>query len=102
MRAKPVSEETGGDGEVNDFAVHLLDLHPSKPTGEDVLSQLGAEPALDPRPSVAWRALLLLCHGSCSFPFFWFAPLRTARLIHEQSTRSTRTVMTVPMTCLEP
>jgi len=42
MRAEPVPEEAGRHGETNDLVVHLLDLDPPKPTGEDVLSQLSA------------------------------------------------------------
>ena len=42
MRAEPVPEEAGRHREVDDLVVHLLDLHPPKPTGEDVLSQLSA------------------------------------------------------------
>jgi hypothetical protein len=42
MRAEPVPEEAGRHGETNDLVVHLLDLDPSKPTCEDVLSQLSA------------------------------------------------------------
>ena len=94
MRPEPVAEEARRHGEVDDLVIHLVKLHPSEPTGEDVFSQFRAEPALDFCPSIAWRALLL-CHGSCSFPFVSFAPLRTARLILEQSTGSTRTAMTV-------
>src|SRR5215813_156469 len=96
VRPEPIAEEACGHGKVDDLLVHLVKLHPSEPTGEDVFSQFCAEPALDFCPSLAWRALLLLCHGSCSFPFVSFAPLRTARLTLEQSTGSTRTAMTVP------
>jgi hypothetical protein len=42
VRTQPVPEEAGRNGEVNDLVVHLLDLDPPKPTGEDVLTQLSA------------------------------------------------------------
>jgi hypothetical protein len=42
MRAEPVPEEACRHGEMHDLVVHLLDLDPSKPTGEDVFSQLSA------------------------------------------------------------
>jgi hypothetical protein len=42
MRAEPVPEEASGHGEMHDLVVHLLDLDPPKPTGEDVFSQLSA------------------------------------------------------------
>jgi hypothetical protein len=42
MRAEPVPEEACRHREVDDLLVHPLDLHPSKPTGEDVLSQFSA------------------------------------------------------------
>jgi hypothetical protein len=42
MRAEPVPEEACRHREVHDLVVHLLDLDPSKPTGEDVFSQLSA------------------------------------------------------------
>jgi hypothetical protein len=42
VSAEPVPEEAGGHGEMNDLVVHLLKLNASKPTGEDILSQLAA------------------------------------------------------------
>ncbi len=42
MRTEPVAEEASCHGEMDDFAVHLLDLDPPEPTGENVLSKLSA------------------------------------------------------------
>jgi hypothetical protein len=38
MRAEPVPQEAGRNGEMNDLAVHLFDLDTPKPTGKYVLS----------------------------------------------------------------
>ncbi len=42
VRPEPVPEEACRHGEVDDVLVHLLELHPSEPTGKDVLSQFRA------------------------------------------------------------
>jgi hypothetical protein len=77
---------------MDDAAVHLFDLHAPKPAGVDVFAQFAAQPRFYPRPSAAWRALLLLlglcvwspclclCHGVVLSYSFFVAPLRTARI----------------------
>jgi hypothetical protein len=42
MRSQPIPEEAGRHGKMHDPVIHLLDLDPPKPTGEDILAQLSA------------------------------------------------------------
>ncbi len=42
VRAEPVAEEASRHGEMDDLAVHLVDLDSPEPTGKYVLSQLSA------------------------------------------------------------
>jgi hypothetical protein len=42
VRAEPVAQEASRHGEMDDLAIHLIDLDPPEPTGKNVFSKLSA------------------------------------------------------------
>ena len=78
VRTEPVPKEAGRHGKTNDLVVHLLELDPPEPTGENILSH-SARNRLLTLAQASLGAHCSCCATVLLFPLFSFAPLRTAR-----------------------